>query len=168
MMRSLDSKRWVWWLIASGVLIGIAFNTKMLAAFIPAFRGGAKDKVTVEQLMTHSSGIDWWAPLYKELKGQDAYVRRIAAMDLAYEPGSRDQYWVYHFFIDRLYQGKGYANVAFKAFIQLIRELYSDCRQINLAVHPENSRAQRLYTSLGFQPDGRELWGEPVYSLPIQ
>ena len=34
-LRSLDSKRWVWWLIASGVLIGIAFNTKMLAAFIP-------------------------------------------------------------------------------------------------------------------------------------
>ena len=32
----------------------------------------------------------------------------------------------------------------------------------------ENWRAQQLYTSLGFQPDGRELWGEPVYSLPIQ
>ena len=34
-LRSLDSKKWIWWLIASGVLIGIAFNTKMLAAFIP-------------------------------------------------------------------------------------------------------------------------------------
>jgi len=34
-LRSLDSKKWVWWLIASGVLIGVAFNTKMLAAFIP-------------------------------------------------------------------------------------------------------------------------------------
>ncbi len=34
-LRSLDSRKWVWWLIASGVLIGIAFNTKMLAAFIP-------------------------------------------------------------------------------------------------------------------------------------
>jgi len=96
-----------------------------------------------------------------------ADAEMVGLIELAYEPGSRDQYWVYHFFIDRLHQGKGYANVAFKAFIQLIRELYSDCRQINLAVHPENSRAQRLYTSLGFQPDGRELWGEPVYSLPV-
>jgi 4-amino-4-deoxy-L-arabinose transferase-like glycosyltransferase len=34
-LRSLDSQRWWWWLMASGVLIGIAFNTKMLAAFIP-------------------------------------------------------------------------------------------------------------------------------------
>jgi hypothetical protein len=34
-------------------------------------------------------------------------------------------------------------------------------------VHPENSRAQQLYTRLGFRPDGRELAGEPVYSLPI-
>jgi beta-glucosidase-like glycosyl hydrolase/CubicO group peptidase (beta-lactamase class C family) len=63
-----------------------------VSAFIPAFRGGAKDTVTVEQLMTHSSGIDWWAPLYKELKGQDAYVRRIAAMELAYEPGTKALY----------------------------------------------------------------------------
>ena len=86
---------------------------------------------------------------------------------LAYEPGSADKYWIYHFFIDRAYQGKGYGKAAFQAFIQLILELHPHCKQINLAVHPENSRAQQLYASLGLQPDGRELWGEPVYSLPL-
>jgi diamine N-acetyltransferase len=92
----------------------------------------------------------------------------VGLIELAYEPGSEGQYWVYHFFIDRSHQGKGYGKAAFQAFMQLIRELYPHCRQINLAVHPENSRAQQLYTSLGFQPDGRELWGEPVYSLPVR
>jgi diamine N-acetyltransferase len=91
----------------------------------------------------------------------------IGLIELAYAPGSWDQYWVYHFFIDYSQQGKGYGKAAFQAFIQLLRELHPDCRQLNLAVHPENSRAQQLYTSLGFQPDGRELWGEPVYQLQI-
>lgn len=63
-----------------------------VSAFLPAFRGGAKDKVTVSQLLTHSAGLDWWAPLYKDTKGQEAFVKRIVAMDLAYEPGTKSVY----------------------------------------------------------------------------
>jgi CubicO group peptidase (beta-lactamase class C family) len=65
---------------------------KPVSAFLPEFRGGAKDKVTVWHLLTHSSGIDWWAPLFKEIKGKDAYLRRILAMDLVYEPGTKSVY----------------------------------------------------------------------------
>ncbi len=61
-------------------------------AFLPRFTGDGKDKVTVRHLLTHSSGVDWWAPLYEEVEGQDAYVERIQAMDLVYEPGSRSKY----------------------------------------------------------------------------
>jgi diamine N-acetyltransferase len=91
----------------------------------------------------------------------------VGLVELAYAPDSQDNYWVYHFFIDRAQQGRGYGKAAFEAFIRLIRERHPHCRQINLTVHPENHRAQRLYAGLGFQPDGRELWGEPVYSLLI-
>ena len=66
--------------------------TKPVSAFLPEFHGGAKDKVTVWHLLTHSSGIDWWAPLFKEIKGKDAYVKRIDAMDLVYEPGTKSVY----------------------------------------------------------------------------
>jgi beta-N-acetylhexosaminidase len=65
---------------------------KPVRAFLPRFRGGAKDAVTVRQLLTHSSGIDWWAPLYKELESRPAYVERIQKMDLAYEPGTKSLY----------------------------------------------------------------------------
>jgi beta-glucosidase-like glycosyl hydrolase/CubicO group peptidase (beta-lactamase class C family) len=63
-----------------------------VSAFIPAFRGGAKDTVTVEHLLTHSSGVDWWAPLYKEITGQPEYVRKIVAMDLKHAPGEKALY----------------------------------------------------------------------------
>jgi CubicO group peptidase (beta-lactamase class C family) len=65
---------------------------KRVSDFLPGFKGAGKERVTVEQLLTHSSGLDWWAPLYKELEGEQAYVQRIQAMDLVYEPGSKTLY----------------------------------------------------------------------------
>lgn len=63
-----------------------------VADLVPGFSGGAKDRVTVSHLLSHSSGLDWWAPLYRELRSPEAYVRRVVASDLAYEPGSRSVY----------------------------------------------------------------------------
>jgi CubicO group peptidase (beta-lactamase class C family) len=61
-------------------------------AYFPAFSGPAKERVTVRHLLTHSGGVQWWAPLYKEVKGKKAYLERIVAMDLAYEPGAKTVY----------------------------------------------------------------------------
>src|SRR5262249_38215875 len=66
--------------------------TKPVSAFIPSFKGGDKGAVTVESLLTHSSGLDWHQPLYKELRGKEAFVNRIASMDLVYEPGTKSLY----------------------------------------------------------------------------
>ncbi len=65
---------------------------KPVRAFLPQFRGGSKDAVTVRQLLTHSAGVDWWAPLYKEPGSRAAYVQRIEKMDLVYEPGTKSLY----------------------------------------------------------------------------
>jgi beta-glucosidase-like glycosyl hydrolase/CubicO group peptidase (beta-lactamase class C family) len=65
---------------------------KKVSDFLPGFRGGGKEKVTVEQLLSHASGLDWGAPLYKELKTKEAYLERIQAMPLVYEPGSKSLY----------------------------------------------------------------------------
>jgi CubicO group peptidase (beta-lactamase class C family) len=61
-------------------------------AFFPAFSGPAKERVTVRHLLTHSGGLQWWAPLYKEIQGKAAYLERIVAMDLAYDPGAKSVY----------------------------------------------------------------------------
>lgn len=51
-----------------------------------------REGVTVRHLLTHSSGLPALAPFFKEIRGKDAYVERIQAMDLEYPPGSRSVY----------------------------------------------------------------------------
>jgi CubicO group peptidase (beta-lactamase class C family) len=60
--------------------------------FLPAFQGPGKEVVTVRHLLTHSSGLDATAPLFREVRGKAAYVEHIAAMDLIYPPGSKSVY----------------------------------------------------------------------------
>ncbi len=65
---------------------------KKVQDFLPLFAGPGKDSVTVRHLLTHTSGIDWWAPLYEEIQGPEEYLRRIQAMELVYEPGTEYKY----------------------------------------------------------------------------
>ncbi|MCB1008006.1 MAG: serine hydrolase, partial [Acidobacteria bacterium] len=61
-------------------------------SFLPRFVGPGKEAVTVRHLLTHSSGIDWWAPLYQELRGKEAFLDRIYSMPLVYPPGTETKY----------------------------------------------------------------------------
>jgi diamine N-acetyltransferase len=84
---------------------------------------------------------------------------------LAYAPESADNYWLFHFFIDQRYQGRGYGALALDQLLALIRELHPHCRAIQLTAHPENLRAHSLYTRAGFCATGELLDGEPRYRL---
>lgn len=87
---------------------------------------------------------------------------------LAYEPGSEENYWFFHFFIDRHYQGQGYGKQALQTLLQFFTEQFVECRAISITVHQENERAIRLYTAAGFQATGEERWGESVYRLALR
>jgi diamine N-acetyltransferase len=87
---------------------------------------------------------------------------------LAYEPETTDQYWLFHFFIDQRYQGQGYGRMGLAQLIALVRREHPRCAMLQLVVHPENTRAQRLYTAAGFQPTGELRWDEPVYQLALR
>lgn len=52
----------------------------------------AKRRVTLRNLLVHNSGLPAYAPFWRELTGRDQYRRRIAAMSLTYEPGTRTVY----------------------------------------------------------------------------
>jgi diamine N-acetyltransferase len=87
---------------------------------------------------------------------------------LAYASDTPDQYWIFHFFIDHRYQGRGYGRAALRRFIELVTLEHPTCELLQLVVHPENHRAQLLYTAAGFRPSGTERWGEPVYQLAVR
>lgn len=67
-------------------------------SYLPRFQGPGKDQVRVRHLLTHSSGIDWWAALYKEIPEKDprrfkeAFLDRVYRMDLKSPPGTEMKY----------------------------------------------------------------------------
>lgn len=94
-----------------------------------------------------------------------ARTEMIGFTELAYEPESSDNFWIFHFLIDRAYQGQGYGKQALRLFLDFIKQQHPYCLSMRLTVHPENARAQRLYSGAGFEPTGDSLEGEPVYRL---
>ncbi len=109
------------------------------------------------------SGGASWAP-YAIYAGPEM----VGFVALAFRPGSGDDYWIFHFLIDRRFQGRGHGTAAMERLIELVRHEHPECQLLQLVVHPENQRAQRLYRKLGFQPTGAERWGEPVYQLALR
>ena len=97
-----------------------------------------------------------------------ADTEMVGFTELAYEPESVDNYWIFHFFIDHHYQGQGYGKEALRLFLQFIRDHHPQCQALQLTVHPENEHAQRLYSGVGFQATGATLSDEPVYQLSLK
>ena len=87
--------------------------------------------------------------------------------ELAYEPGSLEDYWIFHFFIDHRYQGRGYGKEGLSILLQFIKDHHPQCQAIQLTVNPKNEHARHLYTSVGFRPTGEFFSDEPVYRLAL-
>ena len=97
-----------------------------------------------------------------------ADAEMVGFTELAYEPESVNNYWIFHFFIDRHSQGRGYGKEALRLFLQFIQDYHPQCQALQLTVHPENEHARRLYIGVGFQPTGATLGDEPVYQFSFK
>ena len=60
--------------------------------YIPEFTGPGKERVTVRHLLTHSSGLPSWRPLYKEATTADTAIAIVFATPLDTVPGARMVY----------------------------------------------------------------------------
>ncbi|MGB5176136.1 MAG: glycoside hydrolase family 3 N-terminal domain-containing protein [Thermoanaerobaculia bacterium] len=65
---------------------------KPVVDYLPLFVGPGKEKVSVRQLLTHSSGLVAYGDLYNEISGKKAYLERIQGMELDYDPGTKSVY----------------------------------------------------------------------------
>ena len=122
--------------------------------------------IALAKAYVRAGGVSW-AP-YVIMVSEGEAEEMVGFVALAYEPESADDYWVFHFFIDRRYQGHGYGAAALERLIELVRREHPRARMLQLVVHPENQPARRLYTRAGFRATGTERWGEPVYQLTLR
>lgn len=61
--------------------------------YLPEWGGSpAKDRVTVRNLLLHNAGLAPFSPLYQQVRGRRSYLKRIAALPLDHEPGTRTVY----------------------------------------------------------------------------
>ena len=60
--------------------------------YLPDWKGPNKDKVTVRHLLTHSSGLPSWRPLYKEATSADQALQLVLQTPLDTMPGARTVY----------------------------------------------------------------------------
>ncbi len=63
-----------------------------VALYLPRFAGPGKDGVTLRHLLTHTSGLPAWRPLYLEAATRDSALALVYATDLEVPPGSHMQY----------------------------------------------------------------------------
>jgi len=59
---------------------------------LPDWDGADRNGVTVEDVLSHTSGLPAWLPLFRQLEGREAYAHAIARTPLAYPPRTRSVY----------------------------------------------------------------------------
>jgi CubicO group peptidase (beta-lactamase class C family) len=84
---------------------------------VPDFHGGRKDDVTLTHVLTHTAGLKWWLPLWKEAQSREEAVWRAAQEPLAQDLGT----FTYSD-LGYIMFTQGLATIAGAPFADLIRE----------------------------------------------
>lgn len=63
-----------------------------ICRFLPELNGNGRSEITVRQVLTHTSGLAAWLPLYCAAREPEAALRAIAQAPLDHRPGSAVQY----------------------------------------------------------------------------
>ncbi len=77
------------------------------------------------------------------------------------------RFYLVRLMVDEKHQGKGYGRAAVGAVIEKLGE-NPDCREIYLSFVPENTGAEALYKSIGFERTGEISQGEVVMRYAIE
>ncbi|MFP7296894.1 GNAT family N-acetyltransferase [Neobacillus niacini] len=93
--------------------------------------------------------------------------KMVGFFNLHYTPDSRDDYWLFHFFIDKRSQRNGFGSKALNELIRYIKNRNPSCNRLNLTVHPENETGRLFYLKYGFSEDNILTFNEPTFSILI-
>src|SRR5207247_6341756 len=85
---------------------------------VPDFRGGRKDDVTLDHVLTHTGGLTWWLPLWKEVTTLEEAVWRAAQEPLAQDLGTFTYSDLGYIMLTQ-----GLATIGGRPFPDLVREI---------------------------------------------
>lgn len=91
----------------------------------------------------------------------------VGFFNLHYTPDHADDYWLFHFFIDKRFQRNGLGSRALRALLRQIKQNNPSCNRLRLTVHPENEAGRIFYLKVGFSEDNILTFNEPTYSIFI-
>ena len=78
-----------------------------------------------------------------------------------------DRFYLGRLMIDEKHQARGYGRAATLEVIERLKQ-NEDCKEIYLSVHPENTDAEKLYKSIGFERTGELNGNEIVMRFVIE
>jgi diamine N-acetyltransferase len=93
--------------------------------------------------------------------------KMVGFFNLHYTPDSKDDYWLFHFFIDKRFQRNGLGSKALNELIRNIRYNHPACNRLYLTVHPENEAGKLFYLKFGFSEENKMTFDEPTFSIMI-
>ena len=129
-----------------------------VARYIPEFAQNGKEEVTVKQLLTHTSGLRAWRPLYSLYPTPQERIAAIYADDLANPPGTR---YVYSD-LGLITLGKLAERVTGKPLDQLVAERITDpLGMTDTMYNPPESLRHRIAATEDMPWTSRGIvWGE--------
>ncbi|MBI2705966.1 MAG: beta-lactamase family protein [Actinobacteria bacterium] len=167
----------VWLLAGEGKL---SFD-QMVVELIPEFGTNGKEVITIEQLLTHTSGFPW-APMNNDTASRrDSRLERFAQWRLNWEPGTRFEYhptsahWVLAEIIERV------SGTDYRRFVEdrITRPLGLSAFQLGPAVGEQDDVNDLVLTGvlptpedieavMGYKLDLAELLGEVTDEALLQ
>lgn len=91
----------------------------------------------------------------------------VGFFNLHYTQDSSDDYWLFHFFIDKKFQRNGLGSKALRELMRQVKHNHPVCNRLRLTVHPENEAGRLFYLKVGFSEDHCLTFDEPTYSISI-
>ena len=89
----------------------------------------------------------------------------VGVVALAHSAGHTE---LLHLAIDLTRQGQGIGSAAVKLVLAHVNASRPGCQTVWLTLHPDNARAQSLYRSVGFSPNGEMRENEPIWSFTLE
>ena len=127
-----------------------------VSKYIPEFGKNGKEDVTIEDLLSHTSGLTPWAPTYYHVTNSDDELKYICDLPLVYETGTQRKYSDFSFmtlgFIIEKITGQ-------KLNIYLQNEIYKKLNMKDTGFLPSDSLKGRIAAT---------SWGNPFEYRMVQ